>query len=551
MEVDVVVAGSGAGALTAAIVAAQSGLKVLVCEKTDRFGGTTALSMGGAWIVANKHQPSLGINDSRQAGETYLRSILGDRYEHEKIDAYLESGAEMVNYMESRTCMKWTGALIPDYYPAAPGASIGRAVLTQDYDGRALGKYLRQMRMPLRGFVLFGSLQIAMLEAGKFHSALHKLPSFFHVTRRMMAFCRDALLHGRGAHLANGGALVGRLLRSALDAGVELRRNAPVTELMVENGRVRGIVVGRDGDREAIRARRGVVLATGGFGASAKLRASHLPLPEAHLSVQPDGNCGDGVELGLAVGGTLAKGNSDNGLWTPVSILRHPDGRVDKFPHFGLDRGKPGSIITGQDGKRFANEAAPYQEFVRVMHERKMPVAYFIASQAFQRRYGMGLALPFPYPVNELIRKGYLIEANTLDELAEKLSILADTLKTTIAEFDRHAANGTDPEFGRGGNAYDHSQGDYTHEPNRNLAPVGRGPYVAVKLYPGSASTFLGLATNAHAQVLNENGDIIPGLFAVGLDQNSVFRGDYPSGGSGLGPTMTFGYIAGKTLAAP
>lgn len=550
MDVDVLVAGSGAGALTAATVAAELGLQVLLCEKTDRFGGTTAYSMGGAWIVANRHQAAMGIVDSREAGASYLKDILGNHYEADKIDAFLQFGAEMVDFMESRTSLKWRGFPRIDYYPASPGASSARSLHTLSYDGRLLGEYLRQVRMPLRGFVLFGSMQVALLEVQKFHSVFRKPSSFLHVTRRLLAFCRDLAVHGQGTYLANGGALIGRLLRSALDARVELWRNAPVTELIVEDGAVRGAIVERDGRREEIRVRRGVVLGTGGFGANASMRAAHFPLADAHLSVQPESDSGDGVNLGLSAGGVFADGNSDNGLWAPVSILRHEDGSVDKYPHFGTDRSKPGSIIVDQEGRRFANEAQPYQDFCRAMHERKVTTAYFIASRAFQKRYGMGLALPSPYPVKELIRKGYLIAAPTLEGLAEKLSIPAASLRATVAAFNADAAQGRDSGFGRGGNAYDRSQGDITHKPNPNLAPLGKGPYVAVKLHPGSASTFLGLRTSARAQVLDRNEEPIPGLFAVGLDQNSIFKGAYPSGGTSLGPILTFGYIAGKTLAS-
>jgi succinate dehydrogenase/fumarate reductase flavoprotein subunit len=550
MEVDVVVIGSGASGLTTAVVAANEGLKVLVVEKGELFGGTTAISQGAPWIVANPRQRELGIDDDAAAGETYLRSVLGNLYDPEKVQAYIASGAEMVEYMESKTHVRWKGVPMPDYLPEHEGFRYGRTMLVEAFDGSVLGAYLPQMRVPLPGFVAFGSMQVDMLEVDRFKQTFKSFGNFVFTAGRVLRYGLDVLRFGRGAYLANGNALIGRLLRSALDAKVELWRASPAVGLITEDGAVTGVTVERDRQRIAIRARRGVVLASGGFGANEELREKFIPSADVHISVQPEENVGDGIRLGQEAGGVLGEVNPQNGVWAPVSLFRRKDGKVLKYPHFGLDRGKPGSIIVDETGTRFANEAATYQDFVKVMHERSVKHAFFIANREFLRKYGMGLALPAPYPLGDLISQGYLVEGVTLADLAAKIGIPAATLEQTVARFNADAAKGEDPEFRRGASAYDPSQGDFAHQPNPNLAPVGEGPYYAITMYPGDVSTVLGMKTDADARVLGADGQPIKGLFAVGLDQNTVFRGVYPGGGSGIGPGMTFGYRAARRLSA-
>jgi succinate dehydrogenase/fumarate reductase flavoprotein subunit len=550
MEFDVIVVGSGAAGLTTAVVAAKKGLQVLVVEKAEEFGGTTAFSMGAPWIVANQHQKALGLEDDADAGERYLRAALGNRYDPARVAAYIESGAEMIDFLETNTEVHWQGVPMPDYLPGLDGFSIGRTLLPKSYDGKRLGPYLRRVRRPLPGFSVFGGMQIGMLEVGNFTATLKSPGAFINTTKRLLAYGLDRLRFGRGAYLANGNALIGRLLRSALDAGVVLWSSAPAVNLVVEHGGVQGLVVRRDGAAVTVAARRGVVLASGGFGANAALRQKYIPMPEQHVNVQPVENDGDGIRLGQEAGGRLGDTNPDNATWAPVSTLRRRDGTTARYPHFGPDRGKPGSIIVDATGRRFVDEASPYQSFVRAMHEAKIGKAYFIGNHHFLRSYGMGFALPSPYPIGFLVRLGYLIKAPTLSALARKINIDPAILEATVDEFNEHARRGQDPQFGRGANIYDNSQGDQAHKPNPNVGPVGGGPYYAVALQPGDIGTTFGMDTNEDAQVLSGDGGVVRGLYAVGLDQNSVMRGEYPGGGSGIGPGMTFGYRAALRMVA-
>jgi len=237
-------------------------------------------------------------------------------------------------------------------------------------------------------------------------------------------------------------------------------------------------------------------------------------------------------------------------VWAPISVFRNKAGDViTKYPHFGPDRGKPGTIVVAPDGKRFANEAEPYQFFVNTMNERKIGTAYLIADHRMLRNYGLGLALPAPLPYRKWIRNGYLTMGKTIRELAGKLGIDPDALEATITEFNRHARDGVDPEFNRGGNSYDNAQGDWTHKPNPNLEPLENAPFYAVPIHPGDVSSVYGLETSVDAQVMRADGTAIPGLYAVGLDQNTVMRGFYPGGGSSIGPAMAFGYRAAVKMA--
>lgn len=551
MNYDVIVIGSGAGGLTTAIVAALDGLKVLVVEKTSSFGGTTALSGGAPWIPNNRHMAALGQEDSVDAAKAYLRSVLGNYYNETKVSAYLESGPEMIAYLEDNTDVLFYPVPIPDYMPGNPGARAGRTMLTREYDGRALGSMIRQLRNPLPGFAAFGTFQVDPMDLGRFKKAFRTWDGFTLAGKRMVSFLLGKLRYGKGTHLANGNALAGRLLKSAKDAGVALWADAPVASLTVENGRVVGATVLRGGKPVELRARRAVVLATGGFGGNKEMTARAMPMPQVHVSVHPEGNVGDGLKLGQSAGGVMGESNPDNGVWAPVSVLRDADGKIlAKYPHFGPDRAKPGSIIVGPDGKRFVNEAAPYQPFVNTMHEQGIEKAWFIASHSYLRNYGMGLALPAPLPFRKFVRNGYLIEAPALDELARKIGVDPATLAATVSVYNANVVKGIDPEFQRGQTSYDHSQGDFETSGHPNLGPVGEGPYYALALYPGDVSSVHGLETSCDSQVLDADGKAIPGLYAVGLDQNTVMRGFYPGGGSGIGPAMTFGYRAARHIAA-
>ena len=549
IETDIVAIGSGAAGLTAAITARQLGLEVLVVEKTAVFGGTTAYSGGAPWIPCNHVMKQIGLDDSRAAAETYLHAVLGEAYNDDLVASYLDNAPAMLRFLEQHSAVQFKPFPLPDYESDLPGAAKSRSLLTKEFDGRLLGERLADLRMPLPQLMLFGSMQIEGADIHPMRHALKTWAGFRHTARVVRRFVIDRIRHGRGTRIVNGNALAARLFHSAVQAGVTLWKNTPALELIVENGAVRGAVVERDGQRIEVRARLGVLLATGGYGANAALRAKYIPFAAHHHSLQPEGNVGDGIGLGLAVGAVHDPKHAGDCIWTPVSVLHKPDGSIVRYPHIFIDRAMPGCIVVGPDGRRFINEGTSYQTFVGTMHRLGITTAHLLADRAFLRKYGLGLARPAPFSPAALIRAGYLIEAPTLAELARRIGVSPQALDATVRQFNQGAQRGEDPEFGKGADAHSRFRGDQTHRPNPSIAPVGDGPYYAVAIHPGDLSTVGGLETNGRAQVLDAESQPIRGLYAAGLDMNSMMRGRYPGGGSSIGPAMTFGFVAVRDMA--
>jgi len=533
------------------LVAAKLGLKVLVVEKTGSIGGTSAYSGGGCWIPNNHRLADIGATDSREAAVKYLRAVLGSLYEEGRINAYLDSGPDVIRFIERSTELRFMNIGIPDYYPNVEGLAVGRTLMPQVYDGKSLGKYLRQVRDPLPGFKIFRTMQVDPVHIETLKNTFNSPQAFLYTVKRFLSHFYDVITLGKGSRMAMGNALIGAMLRSALDAGLEIWCSSPARRIITEKGRVSGVVVNRNGVDLDVPATFAVVLASGGFGANVELRAAYTPMPDAHISVAPSGNVGDGLTLGQEAGGTLGDSNPDNGTMVPVSELFDKLGNVFcRYPHFGSDRCKPGSIVIDGGGRRFTDESAPYLAFVQAMHRQRVATAFLVADHKFLRKWGMGLALPAPMPFRSLVRAGYLIEASTLDALARKIGVDPIIFQETVTRFNNNAARGIDPDFGRGENVVDLHMGDPTHSPNPNLAPLEVAPFYAVKMHPGDVGTVYGLKTTADAEVLRKDGTIVKGLYAVGLDQNSVMRGTYPGGGCTIGPALTFGYRAARHIAS-
>ncbi len=333
-----------------------------------------------------------------------------------------------------------------------------------------------------------------------------------------------------------------------------LWESAPARQLLQEQGRVSGALIETARGPIRINARKAVVLAAGGFANDIERRKAlfpRTPTGHEHLALPPLGANGDGLRLGESVGGQVADDLHSPVAWAPVSRVPHRDGSVGHFPHI-IERAKPGIIGVLADGKRFVNEADGYYDYVSAM-VAKAPgdkvESWLICSHAFQRRYGLGISRPFPLPVQPMIKSGYLKTGDSIEALARACGIDPEGLVATVAEYNHHARNGEDPQFGRGSTPYNRKQGDALHGPNPCVAPIENGPFYAVKVEPGCFGTFAGLRTNAHAQVLDEQRQAIGGLYAVGTDMASIMGGHYPAGGINLGPAATFGYIAGRHIA--
>lgn len=551
---DLLVIGSGAAGLSAAVTAAHAGLRVIVAEKTGTLGGTTAWS--GGWIFAPRNPLArrAGIDEDVEAPRSYLRGVLGNDFRAEHVDAFLRAAPEMAAFFEAQTALQFeAGNHIPDTYGDVPGAGTGgRSLIAAPYDGRALGDLIGLLREPLRETTFKGMTIQAGPDLKAFMSMTRDPKAFAYVAGRSLRHFRDLAIHGRGMQLRNGLALVARLMRSAADLGVEMRVNSPALRLIEEEGRVVGAVLGGPGGETEIRAARGVVLATGGFPQNKARRDASFPAPADHRTLAVESATGDGAAMAEALGAAVALDLAQPGAWCPVSEVHWPDGRRGVFPHI-IERGKPGVIGVLRSGKRFCNEGLGYHDYVVAMlnatSEGEEVCSWLICTRAFQRRYGLGVARPAPLPEGPYVKMGYLKKGRTIRELAEVCGIDPAGLEKTVADWNRHAAAGEDPAFRRGATPYQRLQGDASVTPNPCVAPIAEGPFYAVKVVPGSFGTFAGLRTDASARVLGPTGAPIPGLYAAGTDMASVMGGHYPAGGINLGPAMTFGFIAGRHAA--
>ncbi|TCK09321.1 FAD-dependent oxidoreductase [Marinobacterium mangrovicola] len=558
-ECDVLVVGSGAGGLSAAVSAAHKGLKVLVVEKEPVFGGTTARSGGWMWIPGNAPGQRDGVNDSADAARTYLKHETGAFFDESRINAFLDAGPKAVDFFEKNTSLQFDlGPTFSDYHPLVEGGMPGgRSIVAKPFDGRDLGKEIKRLRPPLREITVLGMMIGSGKELLHFFNATRSVISASYVGFLFAKFMRDVTFHGRAMRLMNGNALIGRLAKSCFEKNVPIWTRSPVAKLIrAESGEVQGALVDTTKGRVEVVARRGVVLACGGFPQDAVRRKKlfrHAPTGHEHASPAPMGNTGDGLRLGESVGATVKEDLPHPAAWVPISRPVWADGTTGTFPHF-VDRSKPGIIAVTRSGRRFVNESNSYHDFCQAMYDRCTEeegeiCAYFIADHKTFRRYGLGFAKPAPMPYRSQLKTGYLMRGKTLRELAEQIGADPTQLEATVAEFNKHAVNGEDPEFGKGTTAYNRSLGDPDHKPNPCVAPIRKGPYYAVKLVIGDLGTFAGLRCNENSQVLDSEGSPIKGLYASGNDAASIMGGNYPGGGITLGPALTFGYIAANHMA--
>ena len=556
-ECDVLVVGSGASGMAAAVTAATHGLRVVVVEKEPRFGGTTARSGGWLWIPGTSLARSWGINETPDMARTYLEHEAGASFDRARVDAFIENGPKAVDFFLSKTVVRFDMPMVfPDYHAEAPGGTQGgRSMVARPFDGRELGPHIKTLGPALPELTVFGMMLGSGKEIVHFMRATRSLQSAWYVTKRLARHFVQVMRYGRGMLLTNGNALAGRLAKSAFDAGVELWLSSPVTQLVIKGGAVRGAVVDRNGQKTTITARKGVVLACGGFPhdiARRKQLFPHAPTGHEHLSPGPVGNTGDGLRLGEAAGGQVDTSLPHAAAWVPVSQTTRKDGSKGVMPHF-IDRAKPGVIAVTRAGRRFANEGSSYHDFVQAMvaacQGQQEVCAYLICDHRTLRKYGLGCVAPFPLPIGRHLRTGYLLRASTLRELAAKTGIDAATLESTVAEYNVAARDGKDPTFGKGTKAYNRYQGDALNTPNPCVTPLGKGPYYAIKVVVGDLGTYAGLKTDVYSRVLDAVGQPIPGLYAVGNDIASIMGGNYPGAGITLGPALTFGHVAGCHLA--
>ena len=554
---DVLVAGSGAAGFAAALTARLHGLDVLMVEKEPLFGGTTAYSAGVIWIPRNSHQQAAGVSEQPGDAMTYLMSHVGNRLDRARAEAFLQNAPEMLDFFERHDFVSYDlAATWADYHPDEPGgAKGGRSLVPNEFDGRKLGPWFGKLRPALKTMMPLGGMMVGRNDLPHVFHMTRSAKSALHVASMVARHARDRLRYSRGTRLVNGNALIAQLAHNAFARGVQLWLSAPIVELVVEDGRVTGALVDRDGRRVMVKTRRGVVLACGGFPANDELKRRiypHLAAGKNHVLLPPEGNCGDSLRLVESVGGHLMEEVHQPAAWTPVSLVPQADGSHAPFPHF-FDRGKPGYISVDRRGRRFVNEAKSYHVYVPAMIEacRSDPVVetWVVCDHRAIRRFGLGALGPAPMRIQPFLKSGYVKRGGTMRALAEACGIDAVGLEQTIAAFNGPASRGEDPEFQRGSDAYQRFNGAPDHKPNPCIAPLDTPPFYAVRVAPSELGTFAGIATDANGHVIGRDGRPVEGLYAVGNDAASVMGGTYPAAGITIGPALTFGYVAGRHLA--
>ena len=552
---DVIVIGAGAGGMTAAAVAASEGLRVLMIEKTEFVGGTTAWSGGMVWIPVNGRMKRVGLDDSPSDATNYLAATVPEAERADLREAFLARGPEAVDYLEAHTEVRLQPVkTYPDYYPDRPGASVGGRVLEPvSFDGARLGANFARLRPPLPEFTVFGGMMVNRLDIPHLRKVGRSLRSTLRAMRLLSQYALQRLSAPRGTTLHLGNALAARLYASLLARGVDVLFGAEVEKLLIKGDTVSGVSVKDASRARAIVARKGVVLATGGFSHDAGLRKKFFPAAAGSVSATAPAGTGDGVKLATSVGAGLNTRVASPAYWVPASRFTRADGSQGVFPHTVTDRAKPGLIAVNAASKRFVNEALSYHEFVLAMlrdgNDAENRSFHLVCDRHFLWTYGLGRIQPFTLRLRPYIQSGELIEARSIEALADGIGVEKSALAATVDTYNTPARAGLDPEFGRGGSIYQRHLGDASQSPNPCVAPIEQPPFYALKIVPADLGTAIGLRTDCHARVLGDNGAVVPGLYACGNDMGSIMNGNYPGPGITLGPALTFGYLAGRHLA--
>ena len=551
-QFDVIVVGTGAGALLAAIRAHDEGLKPLVIEKAALVGGTSAISGGGIWIPDNYDMPKAGLRDSVDVAFGYVKRCAKGLATDDRVLAYVESARHMARYLAEIGVPYRCIPLYSDYYPHIEGAMPGgRTMDPLEFNAAKLGlEGLALLRPTNPGQLIFGRMNINAFQARTMLAREKKAKwMLMGIMGRYFLDYPWRSKTRRDRRLTGGQALVGGLLTALRKRNIALWLNTPMASLTTEGGRVTGVVVQKDGQSVSVLARKGVILGAGGFERNQAMREQYLPKPtdQAWTATPPGGNTGDTILAGAALGGQL---HMMEHTWG-VPTMDVP--KEEKYRPMFVERSLPGCMVVNARGQRFLNESGPYPEFQQAMYANHAETggaipAWIVFDATFRANYPIGPLMPASAVPDSRLRKSWLgvvyWKGETLEELAKNIGVDAAGLVASAARMTDFARNGKDLEFDRGGNVFDRYYGDVNVKPNPNLAPINKGPFYAMKLLPGDIGTKGGLLTDREARVLDESGQVIDGLYCIGNNAASVMGPSYPGAGSTLGPALTFGYRA-------
>jgi 3-oxosteroid 1-dehydrogenase len=539
---DFVVVGSGGGSMCAALVMRAAGKSVLVLEKTAQVGGTTAISGGVMWIPDNRFMRSAGVDDSRDKAVAYLDAVVGDHEDtpgasRERRLAYVQESPMMIDFLVSQGIRLRRIPSWPDYH-AAPGESVpGRTVVSELFDINQLGEWKSRLRP---GFLPLA----ANLDEAR------ELPNFRRswASKKIIARVIGRTIASRvaGKHLVTAGqALQGQMLHAALEAGADIRINAGVKQLVVENGRVTGVAIEKSNAQWRIGARCGVLLNAGGFARNQRMLDSYIPGTSTEWSNTAQGDTGEMIEEGLRIGAAIAQ--MDERIGSPMAL---PPGNPPVKPGMQGDMSKPHTIVVDQSGERYMRESCSYMDIARAMRERDrlspaVP-SWMVLDSQYMDTYMLAGTMPGAKKPKPWFEEQFLRRGDTLDELATACSMDPAKLRNSVERFNRFVRKGWDEDFHRGEHAYDQWLGDSLHQPSPTLGSIEKAPFFALPVYPGDVSTFGGLVTDVHARVLREDGSAIPGLYATGTSTASVMGRGSPGAGASIGPSFTWGYVAAR-----
>lgn len=557
---DLVVAGSGAGGLAAAFYAGVGGARVLLVEREETFGGSTAYTAGTLWIPGTREAQRDGApaNDVEEAA-AYLDLAVGSASDPALRRAFLDAGRDAVAALvdNSQVQLK-VSAFHPDYMAYLDhSVTHGRTLEPVELNGAELGSLLGRVREQTSEFTVFGGLMLARQDIADFSDVARTFwkPRVWPKAVRAAALLARHLVtrpfHARATRMTMGNALVGRFMLSLREQGVTLLPGASIEELVVDDGQVTGVVLSQGSVTRLVKTRAGLISATGGLSQSSKRREELLPGVAPEWSPGAPGNTATLHELILDAGGVYGPELRTNAFWAPVSLPKRRGGDSGVFPRFALDRGKPGFMVVDQNGHRYLDESTWYHDFcIRILERDKISAAipsWLIADAAAVTRYGIGAVRPGGWGLRKRIREGYVVSGRTLEELASAIGADAGTLNASVETINEYALTGSDPDFHRGETVYQRHNGDATHAPNPSIGALKTGPYYAVRLYPGDIGSCRGFATDSWARVLDEAGIPIRGLYAVGVDAQSVMGDTYPGPGVTLGPAVVFAYLAAQS----
>lgn len=553
---DLVVVGAGGAGMATALFAALDGRKVLLVERTEFVGGTTAWSAGTTWVPGTHHAAKVNPGDTLAEAARYLTNAIGERTPAALRQAFLDHGAEAIRQIEERSEVKFRPyAKHPDYISDLGGSTLaGRALEPVPFDGRLLGDLFKLVRPPIPEFTVLGGMMVDRTDINHLLALTKSFASFRHSLKIIARHGLDRLSHPRGTRLVMGNALVARLLYSlSKQTQVTLALNTSVERFERDAKGVRGVVLKGQGGSRSVTVSGGVVLASGGFNRHPELRARLLPGADIAWCPAAPGHTAEAHAFAKEAGAVYGQGALSNAFWAPVSLRKRADGSTAVFPHFVMDRAKPGMLTVNKKGERFVNESTSYHLFGMAMQATGSVPAYLVCDAAALQKYGIGMVRPgaSPKDLAPFLADGYLTQGATLNELASQLGIDAAGLKASVDEINRCAETGADPRFHRGETAYQQNIGDATAgTKNPNLGPLKTAPYFAVKLHPGDIGAATGFATDGNARVLDASGQAIPGLYAVGNDMHSIMGGVYTAPGITIGPGLVFGCLAARHAGA-